>query len=260
MYAVTPLYLDIVSQKDHWFELDVVIGESGRLITRGGDTITFGGDRILVSQGGAGSGFNDSIVTSLRSQLHVFPGRSPGVGWCISGEIWLEMIRPAGEIPRMAVVRPYVRAHDETRMSEWIPQGVYYIDTRETTQNDDGLNVLKLHAYDAMLMTEQDFPETTHGWAASDTRVVRDIADAIGIEVDPRVWEIMTDNNQISLPVGYSMREVLGNIGAMYLGNWVINYDGALMLVPINAMPGETNYLVDGYGSAIVFGGDRILV
>lgn len=260
MYTVSALYESIVAQTDHWFELDVILGESGRLITATGDTITFGGDRILVSQGGAGSGFGESQVISLTTTLHTFPGSAPGVGACISAELDLEMIRPAGEIPRMALVRPYVRAHDATRTSEWIPQGVYFVDTRETTQNDNDLPVLRLHAYDAMLMTEQDYPETSHAWPALDTAVVREIANAIGVEVDPRVWDIMTDANAISLPAGYSMREVLGNIGAMYLGNWVINYDGALMLVTIDAMPGETNYLVDSVGAAITFGGDRILV
>ena len=56
------------------------------------------------------------------------------------------------------------------------------------------------------------------------------------------------------------MRETLSNIAAMYCGNWVCNYDGNLLLIAVNSIPKETNYLVDNYGFAITFGGDRILV
>jgi len=261
MYTVSNLWNEIFTgQKHHWYEYTVVIGESGRLITKAGENITFGGVAILVSQGGADSGFGESQIESLSISLRAFSENVPSVGSCLSGELDLSMIRPAGEIPRMALVRPYVRITNGEQTSEWIPQGIFYIDTRETTQNDDGLDVITIHAYDAMLMTERDYPDTTHSWPVVDTAVVSEIAAALGVGVDERTWAVMTDAYQISAPVGYSMREILGYIAAMYAGNWVMNYDGDLLLIPINSIPPETNYLVDSGGFAIVFGGDRILV
>ena len=56
------------------------------------------------------------------------------------------------------------------------------------------------------------------------------------------------------------MREVLSQIAAMYAGNWIMNYDGQLLLVAVNGIPPETNYLIDSQYDAITFGGDRILV
>lgn len=249
-----------MSQDSHWFEVSVVIGETGRLITKAGEAITFGGVAILVGQGGADSGYQESQIMDLSIEQRVFSTEYPSVGACLSSELNVTMLRPAGEIPRMSLVRPYVRVTDGAQTSEWIPQGLFYIDTREYSQNDDGLNLMKLHCYDAMLMTEQDYPSTTHSWPTSDVNVINEIASTLGISVDNRTWDIVTGNYQISLPAGYSMREVLGNIGAMYAGNWICNYDGDLLLVGINSAPPETNYLVDNFGNAITFGGDRILV
>lgn len=260
MYQVSPLWSSIVSQDGHRFEISVVIGDTGRLITRAGEAITFGGTAILVAQGGADSGYTASQIVSLTISQRQFPESYPSVGACLAAELEVTMLRPAGEIPRMSLVRPYVRVVNDTDISEWIPQGIFYIDTRSYTKNDDGLNLMTLHCYDAMLMTEQDYPSTALTWPAVDTDVVSEIAAALGVGVDPRTWDVMTDAYQISLPAGYSMRETLGNIAAMYCGNFILNYDGQLLLVTINSQPSETNYLVDNFGFAITFGGDRILV
>ena len=260
MYAVSNLWNTIISQPEHWFEVSVVIGESGRLITKAGEAITFGGVAVLVSQGGADSGYTEAQIKSLSIDQRVFSTEYPSVGACLSSELTIEMLRPAGDIPRMALVRPYIRCTDGTNTSEWIPQGLFYIDTREYSQNDDGLNLMKLHCYDAMLMAEQDFPDTEIEYPVADTDIVSIIAAALDVGVDDRTWAIMTAGYEIGPPAGYTMREVLGNIAAMYCGNWIMNYDGELLLVALNGIPGETNYLVDNYGFAITFGGDRILV
>lgn len=260
MYAVSNLWNTLMSDPEHWFEVSVVIGEDGRLITKQGDAITFGGVAILIAQGGADSGYQESQIMSLSIEQRVFATEYPSVGACLSQELTVKMLRPAGAIPRMALVRPYVRVRNATQIAEWIPQGLFYIDTREYSQNDDGLNIMTLHCYDAMLMTERDFPEVSHPWPAEDSTVIFDIADALGVGVDDRTWDVVNAGYSISPPLGYSMREVLGNIAAMYCGNWIMNYDGNLLLVALNSIPAETNYLVDNFGNAITFGGDRILV
>lgn len=144
--------------------------------------------------------------------------------------------------------------------SEWLPMGVYYIDTRETTRNGDGLNILTIHGFDAMLFAEQIYPSTNHAWPMSDVGVVAEIAATMGVEVDSRTWNIMTGNYSIPLPSSYSMREVLGYIASMYVGSFVMTETGKLRLVTLLELPTETNYLIDNAGLAITFGGDRILV
>ena len=246
MQTVSSLYNSIIAQPNHWFEYRVRIN---------------------------GTYYQEGQFYSLSSSYRVFSDEQPVVGGCLAAELTVKMLAPSVSIPRMAEVRPYVRAKDGAQTSEWIPQGVFFIDTRETTHNDDGVDILTLHCYDAMLKAEADFPSATISFPAKDYRVVQLIAFAMGLQtsssasnhngIDARTKTLMNNgsgNYNISLPVGYSMREVLSRIAAMYAGNWIMNYEGKLRLVTLTELPEETNYLIDETYSAITFGGDRILV
>lgn len=149
----------------------------------------------------------------------------------------------------------------EELTSEWIPQGAYFIDTREVTANNNGLNILTLHGYDAMLKAEQPYSSNATVSDAPDTEYVQAIADTIGVEVDARTWDIMRGYT-VPFPLGYSMREVLGYIASAYIGSFVMTDEGKLRLVSLLGLPdrpGET-LLGDEQGNAIVFGDDTILV
>ena len=241
MQTVSALYNTIIAQANHWFDTRVRI-----------NGVYYGEDKLM----------------SVTATNRIFGAEQPTVGGCISGELEVKMLAPTVAIPRMAEVRPYVRVTDGTQTSEWIPQGVFYIDTRETTHNDNGLDILTIHCYDAMLKAETDYPSTSTSFPKSDVNVVKEIAKTMGLQssitatsgIDPRTLTLMNKNYQIGLPVGYSMREVLGNIAAMYAGNWIMNYEGKLRLITLTELPSETNYLIDSAYYAITFGGDRILV
>ena len=241
MQTVSDGYNTIIAQTNHWFETRVRI-----------NGVNYGEDKLM----------------SVTATNRIFGSEQPTVGGCISGELEVKMLAPTVAIPRMAEVRPYVRVKDGTRTSEWVSQGVFYIDTRSTTHNDDGLDILTIHCYDAMLKAEADYPSTSTSFPKSDVNVVKEIAWAMGLQarptyttgLDSRTLPLMTKNYQISLPVGYSMREVLGNIAAMYCGNWIMNYEGKLRLITLTELPSETNYLIDNAYEPITFGGDRILV
>ena len=217
--------------------------------------------------------YGESAVTSLISRYRVFSENQPTVGGCLAAELEVTLLAPSASIPRMARVRPYIRVKNATQTSEWLPQGIFYIDTRQTTHNDDGLDILTLHCYDAMLKAEADYPSTSISYPAKDYRIVQIIAYAMGLQnssaasnhngIDARTKTLMNNGSgkyNIGLPVGYSMREVLANIAAMYAGNWILTYEGKLRLVTLTELPEETYYLIDDHYDAITFGGDRILV
>lgn len=231
MYTVSQTWDDIMRNPEHWFEVKVAIN---------------------------GVEYNQSNIMGLSTSQRMFSGEQPSVGACLSSELTLRMLTPSVTITRMATVEPYVRVTDGEQISEWIPQGIYFIDTRDTSNNDDDLNILTLHCYDAMLKTEAMYPETTHEWPWTDTDVVDEIAAAIGVSVDMRTYDVMTDAYDIPLPASYTMREVLSNIAAMYAGNWVMTYEGKLLLIAINGIPEETSLLVDEIGDVIMFGEDAI--
>lgn len=185
----------------------------------------------------------------------------PSVGNCMSAEIDVQMESPNVAIPTMAEMKPYVRLVGESLTSGWLPQGVFYIDTRERTDYEITPPVLSIHGYDAMLKAEAFYPEDDlNGYPKLDTTVVGIIATAMGIDVDSRTYAIMTSGYTINLPATYTMREVLSNIASMYAGNFCITPQGKLRLVGLTDIGFETNYLVDQLGEAIVFGEDRILV
>ena len=253
--------------------------------------------------------FDGESLISVRTNIALFKGQ-PKIGTAVSAEIDVSMLMPSATIPRMACLRPYVRAKGtvgkssavtiengklsspyasyangkitfsaqsgvtvlgktlvfpvdavEELTSERLPQGVFYIDTRKVTANNNGLDILTLHGYDAMLKTEQPYASNDVVGDAPDTQYVQAIADAIGVEVDPRTWEIMR-GYIIPFPLGYTMREILGFIAASYVGCFVMTDEGKLRLVSLLGLPeySRESLLVDEYDDIIILGEDAILV
>jgi hypothetical protein len=265
MRQTSALYKELLAayqtgQPNVKFETRLAVGETGVLITHQGDAITFGGFRILVAAPGGDGGYGESLLVNMEADFQIFADESPTVGNCISSEIDVEMIRPSAELPRQARLVPYVRLTDGKRHSEWLQKGVFYIDTRGKKEDGSGIEKILIHGYDDMLKAEQDYPASTLSWPARDIDVVREIAEFIGVSIDPRTFPIINRGYLIQYPTGYSCRDTLGYIAAAYAGCFVMSDLGELRLVTINGIPKETRYLIDSAGYAITFGGDRILV
>lgn len=222
-----------MAQDLHWFEIQVKV-----------NNVAYSQDQIM----------------NISTDWLMFSEEQPTVGACLSAEIELQMIKPSVTIPRMAKIEPFVRVTDGTTTSAWMPQGVFYVDTREESRNNDNLPFISFHGYDAMLKTEEVFPDYTGTWTSKACdEVVELIADAIDVGIDDRTYDVFdTFEYSISPPVGYTMREVLSNIAAMYAGNWVMSLEGKLLLVALSDLPVETSLLVDQSGNVITFGEDAI--
>ena len=233
MQTTSALYQSIISGDNHWFESRLVIDGVG----------TYG----------------ETDLFSISTSHQMFHG-SPTIGSAVAGEVTIKMVYPVGvTIPTMAKLMPQVRVCNATQQSEWLAQGIYFIDTRERTVTDSGESILELHGYDAMLKAEQMYNGRITG-DSTDIQMVNEIAYQMGVSVDSRTTALMTAAYTIPLPTGYSYREVLGYIASMYVGCFIITDEGKLRLVSITELPPETNYLIDEQGDAITFGGDRILV
>ena len=261
MLHTSELYKRLYSE-EHTIETRLVVGESGVLITEDGYGIIFGNNngqdiRILVEQGGAEDGFTESEILSITTYHELFDGETPMVGCTVAGQIDVQMLYGYYNLPRMAVMVPYIRlvSADKTEYSEWIKKGVYYIDTREISHNDSGLEILTIHGYDAMMKAQADYPsDSAANYPARDTVIVQKIARAMGVEVDTRTWDVMTGGYTYGLPISYSMQEVLSSIAVPYAGNWIITDEGFLRLVSFADIPKETRLLTDEIGYVIVFG------
>ena len=258
MQETSSIYKRLLADPGHWKEYTLVIGESGVLVDEFSNRITFGGTAILVATTSAESGFRESSIISMSTQKSIFSESNPTVGNCIAGQITVEMMKPKGDIPRRARLAPYVRLTNGKEHSEWIQKGVFFIDHREYSGDENERMVI--NGYDHIILTEDEFPSSTHEWPRTDIDVVRDIATEIGTDLDIRTVQIMNKGYKINYPAGYSMREVLENIAAMYAGSFIMSDTGELLLITMFGIPKETNYLIDNAGFSVTFGGDRILV
>ena len=202
----------------------------------------------------------DQIV---RKSLMVYGGlySTFGIGNCCARQIDFE-IYPQGTIPRQAKIEVYMRLRLGEQVSEWIPKGVFFFSTRKT---DRVTGVLSVHGYDAMLKAEETWLDSSYDaetWPMPVWTAVNDIAARMGVAVDSRTQ--LNAAFSVQYPVDsegdMTMREALGRIAVANAGNWIITDEGKLLLVGLNSMPKETNHLVTETGSAITFGGVRILV
>ena len=234
MHSVSDLWRTLLASPGHRKEVKLVIAG----VTYGEDKIVDGSLRI---DGGLYSDF--------------------GIGNCCARQIDFE-IYPQGTIPRQAKIEIYMRLRLGEQVSEWIPKGVFFFSTRKT---DRITGVLSVHGYDSMLKAEQTWIDGGYDgkeWPMPALTVVNDIAKRMGVSVDSR-----TELNA-AFPVQYpvdsegdmTMREALSRVAVSNAGNWTITDEGKLLLVGLNSMPAETNYLITEGGSAITFGGVRILV
>lgn len=272
MQETTQKYKEIL-MKDHWFEHSLAVGTDGRLVDERGNLITFGGFGIYVDDGGANGGFKDDSLISVYTTQQMFPDEHPTVGNASAAEIDVEMIAPLGYLPRRCRITPYVRAvseDPETReneYSEWIQQGMFYVDTRQQSVDGRGLDILTVHGYDAMILADDDYPSgNVDDYPMLDIDMVKLIAKNMridksnekdmGISLDQRTTAHMNRGYKFNLPIGYSMREVLRRIAASYGGNFIISPVGELRLVLLSELPKETRFLIDNDGFQLIFGND----
>lgn len=202
--------------------------------------------------------FDHDTILSVKVSHSLIQDYSQPIGNCIAGEIDLEVIEPDEAIPTMAEIRLFVRVRSDSmdQVSGWANQGRYWIDTREIAGDGYAENVLRIHGYDAMLKAERDWTSTSGiTYPATDTVVVNRIASLMGVTVDSRTSQTLSNKYSISLAHLTSMtcREILSYIAIGYAGNWTITKDNTLLLLAAYSYPLETNLLTDEDGEVLEF-------
>lgn len=231
MQSVSATYAQILTDVNHWFEYKIRIN---------------------------GIEYLSDTLRSVKTELNMLD-EAPELGKAVAGEIDVEMLNPAEYIPKMAKIEVFARACNASSQSEWLPQGVFRIDTRKRSKTASGLSILSLHGYDDMLKAEQMYNGRITG-DSTDIQMVNEIAYQMGVNVDARTTAMVTNGYTIPFPVGYTYREILGYIASMYAGCFIMSDSGELRLVSLSELPPETNHLITKTGEAITFGGVRILV
>lgn len=263
MQNTSALYKELLADSKHYFETKLTIDlENNEVAT-----------------------LYEDEIKSINTSNNVFPNGNPQVGFAVSGELDVVIYKQRYTIPRAAKIRPYVRVcvdgvpsgtlagvaiagisivgvgGNGDRKSEWLPKGVYYIDTRKVTVNGNGVDTITIHGYDDMLRFDTPYPsDSQHNYPLLDTTMVTFLAQSIGISVDSRTYEVMTAQYTFPLPVGYTAREVLGYIAGSYGGNFIMSEDGKLRLLKLRDIPKNESMLTAPDGDYLLFGNTRILL
>lgn len=200
--------------------------------------------------------FAEEEIASMSTTKALFTDANPTVGGTVSSEIDCELYNDNDvTIPRMAMLRPYVRLVGDTETSSWIPKGIYWVDTRQESASS---GKIQIHGYDAMLKGEKLFVSGSlvQDWPRTDKQVLNGftingrshdgIAQKMGVTIQQDTLNLINKGYAVQFPgtvqvegnnetsvksAAMTVREVLGAIGAMYCGNWTIDEDGTMRLV-----------------------------
>ena len=185
-----------------------------------------------------------------------------GIGNTISRSIKVSIV-PKGEIPVRSKIEVFCRIYNDSLTSDWIPKGQFFIDTRDL----DDSGVLTLSGFDAMLKSEVTFFKSGTWVSRTALFVVSQIANDMDVDVDEATLQLITLNPHMISHVpemgenGTTSRQMLGYIGTMYGGNWIINDFGKLKLYVLTDIPLEADILLGNEQNYnIQFGEDLIIV
>lgn len=181
-----------------------------------------------------------------------------GIGNAVSNVIKANVIAKS---TIQGTIYAYFRVFNRTQTSDWMPNGVFFLDSKELS--NDGITYIV--GYDTMIKAEQVLLKEGTWTTQTTLQVATAIATAMGTTLDSATQTLLTNNpyNINTIPIigekGTTMREMLQYIAGCYAGNWVANPSGELSLVGL-VIPTETSYLIDQIGNPITFGGDRIVL
>lgn len=205
-----------------------------------------------------GTTYEQGQITSCRVTSGLFSGSTFSIGGCVAAQMEITLRHPAS-IARGASIALQCRSGPS---DSWIPQGIYFIDTRT---HDAATDTLTLSCYDAMLKAEQQWLQPGYelkNWPMPPMTAVEDIAGRMGVTIDGRT--VLDPQFPAEYPVDeygdLTMREVLSYLAMANAGNWIITHSGELLLVRMQDIPPETHYLITERGAAIRFGEVRLLV
>ena len=176
------------------------------------------------------------------------------IGNVISSTLRVDVLA-SGQFEAGAEVVVMARIYDSQATSEWKKFGVYNIDKQPYDQIS---GLVSITAYDALKRTEQIYCEEQDPagtWRKSFKAVIEEVAERIGVGIDPRVRipEPIGLAYMVSDPYekGRSIKDVLSGMAVCMGGNWVMSEEGLLRFIPLVSTPGLYR-IIDRVGNSIV--------
>lgn len=171
--------------------------------------------------------YGENALVSVETENNLFAEEAPSCGNAVSGTITAKLRTPNTIIRTKAKMELFARVTIGDLASEWIPKGVYFLDTREKQKAKNGEDtIIVLDGFDAILMGEQEYIPSGD-WPKPDAEVIEEMCWILGVEC---TW-IPNKNFPIQKPIGYSVREIIGYVAAMYGGSVTMDDSGKLKFV-----------------------------
>ena len=157
----------------------------------------------------------------------------PAIGRVCTGSTQIT-VYPKADIPKAALVNAYCRlvSPDGNTVSEWIPQGKYYVSGRS------GTSPLKLECKDYMIRAGVTYQDKTafEEWPQYMDDVLEEICTIMDVELDSRTE--INAGYTIDYPNEDTLvSEILAKIAIANGGNWIMTEAGKLRLIRL-ATPG----------------------
>lgn len=202
-----------------------------------------------------GTVYGADMITKISQKGDILDREAPGIGYFVARKLEITMLDPGKQVVAMGRLVPYSRLVSDDGVSEWIPKGVFYVDTRKKAMVDTQTATVDIIGYDAGLKASIDYDAAALTWPATDVQVVADIAEKIETAYDV---SNLTGGFTIAKPEEKTCCEVLRGIAALYGGNFTVDDCGVLRLLPLQTAGTpeavQTETLKMGSASAAITG------
>lgn len=200
-----------------------------------------------------GTSYTAGNIISVKPQSRLFD--VPDIGGINARALAITII-PKSVIPKAARIELYGKITDETRTSEEIALGVFFISHR--TELDNGL--MEIEAYDTLRRANYQFFRTGTWSDMTFLAAGQKIAQDLGTTLTASTISLLQARSErITFPNDLLASDILEYMAISCAANWTTTETGQLQLLPLT-MPAETSLLIDQIGDYITFGGDRIIV
>lgn len=180
-----------------------------------------------------GTVYGEDMITKIRQKGDILDREAPGIGYFVARKLEVTMLDPSKQVSTMGRLVPFSRLVSDSGVSEWIPKGVFFVDTRKKAMVDAQAATVDIVAYDAGLKASIDYDTSALSWPATDVQVVADIAGKIGTAYDVGN---LTGGFSIATPEDKTCCEVLRGIAALYGGNFTLDDCGVLRMLPLQTV------------------------
>ena len=177
-----------------------------------------------------GTVYGEDMITKISQKGDILDREAPGIGYFVARKLEVTMLDPSKQVSTMGRLVPFSRLVSDSGVSEWIPKGIFFVDTRKKAMVDAQAATVDIVAYDAGLKASIDYDTSALSWPATDVQVVADIAGKIETAYDV---SNLTGGFPIATPEEKTCCEVLRGIAALYGGNFAVDDCGVLRLLPL---------------------------